>query len=88
MDFDSPPDQKLIRSRTYHGTELRGVPEDQVHHNHDESGDRAQGRGSDAYRHHESGKDQGSQMHSRALRSGALRAYSRPGGHMTSQLRV
>ena len=82
MDMnDGPPDHRLIRSLTYHGTELRGVPED------DEGGDRAQGRGSDAHRN-EAGKEQGSQMHSRALRSGALRAYSRPGGHMTSQLRV
>ena len=85
IDCDTP-DHEMMQSRSYHGTELRGVPEHDVQDGHTYGGSDGQHRAS-VPRIKDSGKE-GSQMHSSALRSGALRAYSRPGGHMTSHLRV
>ena len=88
VDWDNHADRRLMRSQSYHGTELRGVPEHDDEGGDGGGGERAQVRGSEGgVRRKDSGKE-GSQMHSSALRSGALRAYSRPGGHMASHLRV
>lgn len=85
---------ELIRSPSYHGTELRGLASsDGKTRRETSSDDHNQGRRSEEVGGNggspglTGAPSEGTMMHSRALRSGALRAYSRPGG-MTSHVRV
>ena len=75
---------ELIKSPSYHGTELRGLKTGGRENESLDAAKESQGKGNpDSI-----GENSGSQMHSHALRSGALRAYSRPVGGTRSHIRV
>ena len=95
-DDSGEVDPELIRSPSYHGTELRGLKSAAAHGRADgpsQPNGGAPPAADDAQEHHQQQQQQqqqghdGTMMHSRALRSGALRAYSRPGG-ITSHVRI